>query len=158
MQKLQFWKWNLGADTIIGRFDRGEMSKQEKFRHFFIVAFIIIATLEVSFWFAGEFAVEYSNIDKFNSLIYMLISIFGLVYLYRKHTDNTSFVEKYFVVLVASIIPILIVIILPFTVILYTVVGIVVTDPLPEAVTILDVCVNAIVQIIVFWKLGTYFK
>lgn len=156
MNKLYFWKWNLGADTMIGRFDRDEMSSYEKFKLFFIVTLLTLLALETQYWFASEFQLEYTNIDKVESLLYMAISILGLIYLYKKHTEATSFIEKYFVVTIATI-PVVIVLALIVSA-LFMMLSPLVTPEMSDAITWYDVVVSSVITVLYFWKIGTYFK
>jgi hypothetical protein len=156
MSTLHFWKWNLGADTMIGRFDKGEMSSYEKFKLFFIITVFALLISELTLWFASEFQLEYTNFDKVDSILYMAINMLGIIYLYKKHTTTTSFIEKFFVVSLATI-PVIVVLGTLVGAILYTGASVFVPGVF-DSVTWYDTVVMAVIVVLYYWKIGTYFN
>lgn len=154
MNKLFFWNWHLGADKVISRFDSGQMSNLEKFRLFLVI--VVLVTLISGFAYEG-YSFDHLSIDGYYLLADLVAVILGSMYLYWKHTESTSFIEKYFVVTVATIPAILICIVLP----LYLISGGVyhlLFGVEAEANTWYELGIYVLQSIAIYLKLGSYFK
>lgn len=158
MKKLQFWNWHFGANKVLQKFDDGLMTPKEKFRYLLIAVVFLSVVIELLGWSATEFSVSYSAIDKVNSLVYIVATALGALYLYRKHTEATSFVEKYIVAIVTTFPVVLFVIAIPTTIILSILASVVFDEVFLETATWFDVLVTIVLSMLTYWKIGTYFK
>ena len=154
MNRIFFWNWHLGADKTIARFDSGQMSSKEKFRLFLVIS-VLISLLYGSGFYADSD--DYLSTSGLYLLVDLVSVILGLLYLYWKHTESTSFIEKFFVVVMATIPAILICILLP----LYLVSGGVyhfLFGVEAEANIWYELGTYAILNVAIYLKQGTYFK
>lgn len=154
MNRIFFWNWHLGADKIIARFDSGQMSNAEKLRHLLVIS-VLVTVL-------GGFAYDFDSPDYLTTMapyivIDLLSLILGMLYLYHKHTETSSFIEKYFVVLVATIPVVVVCIGLPIYMLAtegyHLLFGIE-----AEANIWYEVAITAIINIATYLKIGTYFR
>ncbi len=157
MKKLAFWNWHLGADKIVDQFDRGEMSEKTKYTFLLLFVALHVILLEVVPFLAGEFAEEYGTIDKLLALVSVGLTILGTMYLYRRHTADTSFIEKYVVTIIATIFTVVFVIVIPLSLGLWVLASLANVE-LTDAMSWFDVLVLAVTMMATYWKLGTYFK
>ena len=156
MNNLKIWEWHFGADKAVARFDQGLMTTREKFTYFSIAMVFGAVVMFVTAWSIDNFEISFSKMDILDEYLYILATAIGLGYLYKQHTEQTSFVEKFFVVLIATI-PVVLVLSFVVAISFYILLGSIVGE-LSEQTVWYDVVFNVFLSVLTFWKMGTYFK
>lgn len=156
MNNLKIWEWHFGADKTVARFDAGIMTAREKFTYFAIAMIFGALAMFITAWSIDNFEISFSQMDILNEYLYILTTAVGLGYLYKHHTEATSFIEKFFVVVIVTI-PVVLVLSIFVSIVFYTLLGLVVGE-VSESTMWYDVAFSVLLSVGTFWKMGTYFK
>ena len=144
------------ADKARQKFDSGAMSNGEKSRYFFLGLLLFTVMGEAAYLTKADVAVNPLS-DPLSSLIYILGTILGVIYLYKKHQIEKSFIEKYVVMSVAAIPVIIIQVILPIVVV-YGIGAAVFFGDVETYPLWYELSFSVLFEIGTYWKLGTYFN
>ncbi len=159
MITLKIWEWHFGADKTVARFDQQLMTPREKFVYFAISMVFGAVAMFVTAWSIDNFEISFSKMDILDEYLYILATAAGLGYLYKQHTEVTSFVEKFFVVLIATL-PVVLVLAFLVATAFYILLGLLIGDvgDLTDQTMWYDVVFNVLFSAATYWKMGTYYK
>ena len=157
-----FWKWHLGADTFVTKFDEGRMSKAEKFTFFVIFVFLVLIYYETIPFLALVVPAEATapNVwDIVSEFIYITSTLGGLFYLYTRHTESTSFVEKSIIVGIVTIPFVMLCIEIPLIFVVIPLEAIIFPEQFEHATSTWIIALFTLMsEFLIYAKLGTYFK
>ena len=157
MKKLAFWHWHWGALRIVNRYDEGLMTPKEKFKYFLVAALIMMIIMELAVYGSAQGVSVYNTYDWLISLLSIVATLLGSLYLFLKHTQATSFIEKYTVVFVACLPVVIFLVLIPVSVLGYLLVGLAGFEIGTDS-TWFDLVIMVLAVVAVYWKIGTYFK
>jgi hypothetical protein len=156
MNNIKIWQWHFGANKTVGRFDAGEMTAREKFTYFALAMVFGALAMFVTAWSIDNFEISFTKMDILDEYLYIITTAVGLGYLYKQHTEQTSFIEKFFVVLIATI-PVVLVLSCIVAVSFYTLLSLAIGE-IGEQTMWYDVVFNVVLSVGTFWKMGSYFR